>query len=261
MPHISTATFLEILQDGALVREDDLRIFQALHAIDKQEASATTLAAVLGWLGKNSVQNKVTGLALRILKKDPTQRSARDDGSERLWDFFFTGRDEGTHFLHRLKPELEGALAECGHLLNPKALGQPMYLRAWNPARWEWENLEEGIDELRMTGRTTLHWSCVSHRKVKPGDRVFLGQLGSTPRGIMASGQVVSEPFKAPHWNGEDREIWKVVIEFDVLLNPGRDAILTLESLNTGNLAKQTWTPMSSGIPILLEAAEELEAE
>lgn len=31
-PHISTATFVKILQDDALVREDELRIFQKMHA-------------------------------------------------------------------------------------------------------------------------------------------------------------------------------------------------------------------------------------
>ena len=260
-PHISTTTFVEILQDGTLVRADELRIFQKMHAQAKQEASATDLARLLGWAGKNDVQNKVLGLGRRVTRKYDIQQSTRTDGSKKYWDLFFTGRYQGTRFLYRLKPELEAALAECGRLLDVKAPGQPTYLFAWNPAKWEWESLEQDVEEVHKTGKATLKWSCVSHRKIRPGDRVFLVRLGSTPRGIMAAGRVVSEPFTAPHWNGEDREIWKVVIEFDVLLNPGRDPILTLDYLNTGNLTKQQWTPMSSGVPILSKAAEELEAE
>jgi 5-methylcytosine-specific restriction protein A len=260
-PHISMATFVKILQDDALVREDELRIFQKMHAQVTQEASATDLARLLGWAGKNDVQNKVLGLGRRIIRKYDIQQSIRTNGTKKYWDLFFTGRYQGTHFLYRLKPELKAALAACGQLLNFQAPSQPTFLFAWNPANWEWKNLEQGIDELRRTERTTLNWSCVSHRKIKPGNRVFLVRLGSVPRGIMASGQIVSEPFKAPHWNGEDREIWKVVIEFDVLLNPALDRILPLEDLNTGHLAKQSWTPMASGVPILPEVAKELEAE
>ena len=49
-PNISTATFVEILQDDTLVREDELRIFQMMHAQAKQEASATDLAQLLAWM-------------------------------------------------------------------------------------------------------------------------------------------------------------------------------------------------------------------
>ncbi|KAA9327229.1 EVE domain-containing protein [Hymenobacter busanensis] len=261
-PHISTATFVEILQNDKLVRKDEVLIFQTLHALAAREASATELARLLGWRGKNDVQNKILGLGRRILQKYDIQQSKRTNGTKRYWDLFFTGRYEGVYFLYRLKPELEAALAECGLLRNISLpISRPAYLFAWNPAKWQWADLEQQVEEWQKTGKSTQVWSCVSHRRIRPGDRVFLVRLGSTPRGIMASGKVVSEPFTAPHWNGEDREIWKVVIEFDVLLNPGRDSILTLEFLDTGALAKQQWTPMSSGVPILPEAAQELEEE
>jgi len=49
------------------------------------------------------------------------------------------------------------------------------------------------------------------------------------------------------------------LIEFDVLLNPEKDPILTVDNLNKGNLAKQNWTPQSSGVSIKHEVVDELE--
>ena len=113
--------------------------------------------------------------------------------------------------------------------------------------------------ELQNTGKVTLKWSCRSHKSIKLGDRAFLAQVGSIPRGIFASGKVVSEPFLSQHWSGEDKDVPRVLIEFDVLLNPEKEPILTVDKLEKGNLAKQTWTPQSSGISIRLEAVNELE--
>lgn len=142
----------------------------------------------------------------------------------------------------------------------PAHIRQSTYLFAWNPTKWPWEALEQDVHKVNQMGQAILPWSCAAHRQIRPGDRVFLVRLGAKPKGIMASGHVVSPPFTAPHWNGEDREVWKVEIAFDVLLNPAADPLLGLKALTTGPLAKQSWTPMSSGVLIRPEAAQELEA-
>lgn len=129
------------------------------------------------------------------------------------------------------------------------------YLFAWNPNNWLWEGLEENIEELQNSGSVKLRWSCRSHKSVKIGDRAFLVRLGSNPRGIMASGTVASLPFLARHWNGEEKQVERVIIEFDAILNPVESPILPLDSL----LPSQKWTPQSSGISISKEAAEDLE--
>lgn len=137
---------------------------------------------------------------------------------------------------------------------------QNSYLFAWTPDKWNWADLESNIEEIQNKGTTTLRWSCRSHKSIRIGDRAFLVRLGDIPRGIMASGYVVSEPFLSPHWSGEDKDVPRVLIEFDVILNPNKEPILTLDLLKTGNLIKQHWTPQSSGISIHVECAEELEA-
>ena len=62
------------------------------------------------------------------------------------------------------------------------------FLFAWNPKKWDWTTLEQSIEEIKKTGKITDKWSVVSHKKIKPGDRVFLMRLGKEPKGIMASG-------------------------------------------------------------------------
>ena len=100
-------------------------------------------------------------------------------------------------------------------------------------------------------------WTCVSHKKVKPGDRAFFSKVGAEPRGIFASGYVTSEPFLSEGRKGKD--ISCVTVEFDVLLDPATAPILTLDILKIGKLEKQLWTPQSSGIIIKPEFVEELE--
>lgn len=134
------------------------------------------------------------------------------------------------------------------------------YLFVWNPDKWNWTTLEQSIEQLENSGNVTERWSCKSHKTIKPGDRAFLGRVGSEPRGIFAAGYITSYPFLSKHWSGEDKDVFRVLIDFEVLLNPAKEPILTLDILNTGNLEKQQWTPQSSGISIKPELVNELEA-
>jgi len=134
------------------------------------------------------------------------------------------------------------------------------FLFAWNPNKWDWTDLDENIENLKMSGSVTQKWSCVAHRQIKPGDRAFLVRLGVEPKGIMGSGTVISEPFLSQHWSGEDKLVHRVLIEFDTLLNPTEDSLLGIDILDQGELSNQVWTPQSSGISIKPELTEELEA-
>jgi 5-methylcytosine-specific restriction enzyme A len=268
-PHITKDIFVEILQNKDLLHPDDLLIFQTIYSLDKQEASATDLAKLIGWTDKGAVVGRLVGLGKRILKKYDIQQREREDGSKAFWDFFFSGYHKGTFFIYQLKPELKNALEECKLTENIKPISlQNAYLFIWNPNKWsQWIDpnnepyIERNIEELKNTGKVTLRWSCRSHKSIRPGDRAFLAKVGSSPRGIFGSGKVVSEPFLSQHWSGEDKDVPRVLVEFDVLLNPEKDPILTIDNLNKGNLAKQQWTPQSSGISIRQEAINELEEE
>jgi hypothetical protein len=130
------------------------------------------------------------------------------------------------------------------------------YLFGWNPTKFEWAGLDEDIKKLAATGKLEDNWSVISHKSIQPGDRAYIVRLGVEPKGIFASGAIASEAYPAFR-NG--RHYYRITVALDVLLNPDKEPILTLDILRTGDLAKQNWTPQASGISIKQELADELE--
>lgn len=134
------------------------------------------------------------------------------------------------------------------------------YLIVWNPKRWPWDYIEESIEQVEKFGKCSERWSCGNNKSIKPGDRIFLVKVGTEPKGIIGSGFSTTVPFTAQHWSGKNKEAYYIDIDFEVLLNPIEEPILTLDLLKMGNLATQNWTPQASGISIRQELVEELEA-
>jgi len=130
------------------------------------------------------------------------------------------------------------------------------YLFGWNPIKFKWEDMDDDIATLAKTGKLEDNWSVVSHKTIQPGDRAYIIRLGVEPKGIFASGYIVSEPYLASR---KGRIYHRITIGMDVLLNPDKQPILALDILKTGNLAAQTWTPQASGISIRPELVDELE--
>jgi hypothetical protein len=135
-------------------------------------------------------------------------------------------------------------------------LGGKAYLFGWNPNKFEWTDIDDDIKKLVDTGKVEDNWSVISHKSIRPGDRAFIVRVGVEPKGIFASGIVASDAYPAFR-NG--RHYYRVNIALDVLLNPEKEPILTLDILKTGNLAAQNWTPQASGISIRPELVDELE--
>ena len=130
------------------------------------------------------------------------------------------------------------------------------FLFGWNPVKFEWADLDEDIAKLRSGRVLEDNWSAASHKTIQSGDRAYVVRVGVEPKGIFASGIISSEPYVAYR---NSRHYYRVSIQFDTLLNPDKEPILTLDILKTGDLAKQTWTPQASGISIKPELVDELE--
>jgi len=130
------------------------------------------------------------------------------------------------------------------------------YLFGWNPLKFEWADLDDDIQKLAATGELTDNWSVISHRSIRPGDRAYIVRVGVEPKGIFASGVIAAEAYPAFR---KGRHYYRIEIKLDVLLNPAKEQILTLDILKTGNLAAQNWTPQASGISIRPELVNELE--
>jgi 5-methylcytosine-specific restriction protein A len=134
------------------------------------------------------------------------------------------------------------------------------YLFVWNPNRWTWDTLDNEIEEVNKTGNCSESWSCGVNKSIHKGDRAFLIRVGVEPKGIMGAGFVSSEPFIDRHWSGDNREALYVDIDFEAILHPEKEPILSLDLLKLGKLGTQNWTPQASGISIRTELVEELEA-
>lgn len=132
------------------------------------------------------------------------------------------------------------------------------FLFSWNPNKWPWLNIREESEQVKRGEMITERWTCSAHKRVQPGDRAFFSHVGKEPRGIFASGYIVSEPFIAKNRKGNDAHF--VNAQYDVLLDPQTSPILTLDILSIGRMEKQLWTPQASGIAIRPELIEELEA-
>lgn len=131
------------------------------------------------------------------------------------------------------------------------------FLFAWNPVKYPWPEIGEQCELVRSGEKLIESWSCASHKKIQHGDRAFLVLVGAEPRGIFGSGHIVSEPFIGKDHRGKDNH--RVLIEFDILLDPHNESILSIDLLTIGKMARQVWAPQASGIAIKPEITEELE--
>lgn len=130
------------------------------------------------------------------------------------------------------------------------------YLFGWNPLKFAWNDLDDDIKQLAETGKLEDNWSVASHKTIQLGDRAYIMRVGVEPRGLFASGFITTKPYPAFR-NG--RSYYRIGIAFDVLLNPNKEQILSLDILKTGNLAEQNWTPQASGISIRPQLVDEVE--
>jgi len=137
------------------------------------------------------------------------------------------------------------------------------FLLAWNPNRWEWDNIVEMSNDVKDGKIVYDRWSSGVSKKLRKGDRFFLIRLGEEPRGIFASGSIEKDSFEDLHWDEEKSSVGEttnyVEIKYDTLLNPGTDAILPRELLDMPPLSEMHWDTQMSGVQIPDNVALELE--
>ncbi len=244
--------------------ENQIELLKVLYNFPNSTASAKDLASALGFKSFHATNSQVEQIGKIIAKHLGVEPNLYWDGREERPAYFLfvgpnafeqgkiRGTEDGWEMVENLRKAIES--------LQPTTTSNS-YLFVWNPKRWDWENLEDDIEQVELTGKTKNRWSCGNTKSIQVGDRIFLVKLGTEPKGIIAAGFATTTPFEEKHWTGENRQALYIDIDFDVLLNSEKEPILTLDILKTGNLAKQySWTPQASGISILPEIVDELEA-
>ncbi len=132
------------------------------------------------------------------------------------------------------------------------------YLLLWNPKKWEWKTIQKDMLELAQDGRLIGNWSCGITKKIKPNDRFFLMRLGKEPKGICASGIIISSPVLDDRWDNKKGSTYYVDVEFETILDPNNESIFLIEK-QKGIYKNYNWTPQSGGRTIPHEIAEQLQ--
>ncbi len=132
------------------------------------------------------------------------------------------------------------------------------YLLLWNPKKWEWETIQQDISKIDQNGSLKGGWSCGRTKKIKPDDRFFLMRLGKEPKGICASGRIISSPTPDEHWDNKEGSTYYVEVEFETILDPNNESIFLIEK-QKGIYKNYNWTPQSGGRTIPHEIAEQLQ--
>jgi 5-methylcytosine-specific restriction protein A len=239
---ITTGQYKDAINNA--LSEKQIKVLNALFGFPFSRATAKELAQTLSPERPNPIV--ASGQIGKIGKSISNYLSITPEN-------YFNGRDDAPAYFSLIGPYNE----KQGWQMNPnlvEALRQTnsisknnTYLFVWNPKRWTWETLEQDIEQVDLTGKCSQRWSCGNTKSIQPGDRIFLVKLGVEPKGIIGAGFATTEAFY-------------IDIDFEVLLNPDKEPILTLDLLKTGKLAEQNWTPQASGISIRPELIDELEA-
>jgi 5-methylcytosine-specific restriction protein A len=157
------------------------------------------------------------------------------------------------------------ARTHCDKAVLVKGEKVATYLLAWNPKRWHWDDLPDRVREIEDKGSTLRRWSCGGSTQIRQGDRLFLIRLGEEPKGILASGEAVSDWYEGSHWDADKARSGEtthyVDVTFDALFDPSEEPILPRHFLNEPPFSDQHWDTQSSGIRIHDHVAAALEEE
>ena len=130
----------------------------------------------------------------------------------------------------------------------------------WNPAfsSYSMLNYLYSIYNLRENDVFDYDWSVWDWQQIHEGDRFFMvkvGMYGQT--GIVAAGEIISEPYKGEDWSGKDRETYYVDFMPDTMINPDALPILTCHELEQA-VPDFEWARGHSGLVLTDEQAQKL---
>jgi hypothetical protein len=130
------------------------------------------------------------------------------------------------------------------------------WLLSWNADKWAWDDplngYEELINDISQVGHAYCKWTCGVNKSIKVGDRIFLIKLGSSPKGIVASGYAATEVFEGTHWDlskRSNKKAKRIFVDFDKIRNYTKEDILLFCQLHEISSSFH-WSIQCSGITI-----------
>ena len=114
-------------------------------------------------------------------------------------------------------------------------------LLSWNPENLDW-NYKEAYLKVKNGEKYETDWRTSRKNGVEEKTEVFLIKIGEEPKGIIAHGHVMEEPYLKD-------ERYYINVEFDKILDYENEEFLKQEDLVL-KFPEQKWNPQASGIEI-----------
>ena len=134
------------------------------------------------------------------------------------------------------------------------------YVFAWNPRLWNWPELPRKRRSIQSHGHVDIRWACGRTRSIEPGSRAFFVRLGVPPKGLIASGHALSEPWEAQHWLAEKAALGATTHYLKLRLEFLRDEpLITLDELARPPFGRFRWAVRQSGTRLPSSIADALE--
>lgn len=133
----------------------------------------------------------------------------------------------------------------------------------WNPSFSSYSMMHYLMDISRSNDdpeNDDYDWSVNDYKNIHPGDRYYLvkvGWYGQT--GIVARGEITSEPFTGEDWSGQGRRTYYVKMMPELMINPDVLPILSVRDLSA-SIPDFEWGKGASGLVLTDAQAEKLEA-
>lgn len=130
----------------------------------------------------------------------------------------------------------------------------------WNPnfSSYTMFHYLNDIVMLNYDDADDFNWSVWDYNKVHTGDRFYMVKLGYGATGIVAAGQITSEPYPGEDWSGKDRPTYYVDFEPEVMINPDALPIMT-NTMLTARIPDFSWDHGHSGLVLNDQQADTLD--
>ncbi len=135
----------------------------------------------------------------------------------------------------------------------------PTYFFTWNAkSKLNWKTFKSDLIAVRKGELVAMNWSCGNTKRIITGDRFFLLRLGVEDRGVIGAGLVISDVQQRAHWRISGRRANYHAIQFDSLLDPETEGVLSERKLL--DIAPLSfWRPQPSGVLVPENIAQPLE--
>ena len=90
--------WIDVLIDEKVTNQKNISILKELYVCEGHKSSAGKIAPILGYKYHAPLNGIIGSWGRRVVKKIPYRLTKRNDGSERKWDLFFDGKDNGKDF-------------------------------------------------------------------------------------------------------------------------------------------------------------------